>query len=370
MSNVRKVVTMKSYDDIRTREAEESLDVTETVIPPEDIVAFNESRSCADLYRLYDKNQLDIKPDFQRGIVWKTKEQSLFIDSLIKQLPIPSLCISLDVKSQKRLVIDGLQRIWSIIRFLQYEKIDWTLSESNDLDPRISGRRVSYIHEEEPILFDKLENLTIPITVIRCDYSKPMHMNYLFQIFRRLNSGGSKLLNQEIRNCIFQGKFNDLLHVLAYNVKWLNVNKTTKDIVEKSRFGNEERILRFFAMYERWESYKGNLSGFLNEFMDENKNVSSDKITKWEKLFLRVLGVVEQLELRDDIRKNKNLFEGVLVGIGVNIDAVEHLAIEELRERFGRLLKTRPYAEDIREGMAHTVKVRERMEAAISAFGE
>ena len=60
-------------------------------VPPGDIVAFNELRSCADLLRMYKENQLEIQPDFQRDIVWSPSMQTRLIDSLVKQLPIPSV---------------------------------------------------------------------------------------------------------------------------------------------------------------------------------------------------------------------------------------------------------------------------------------
>lgn len=86
--------------------------------PPEDIISFNELRSCADLLRMYTDDQLKIDPDFQRNLVWTVVEKTRFIDSLTKQLPIPSMCISLDYKTDERLVIDGLQRITTIVSFL------------------------------------------------------------------------------------------------------------------------------------------------------------------------------------------------------------------------------------------------------------
>ena len=64
---------MKNDEEIRQRAWFEEKDELETVIPPPDIVAFNEARSCADLFRLYKKGQLIIKPKFQRGIVWTNK---------------------------------------------------------------------------------------------------------------------------------------------------------------------------------------------------------------------------------------------------------------------------------------------------------
>jgi len=206
---------MSEKENLTEEELVEKLESDETFeddsedIPPSDIVAFNELRSCADLVRMYENKQLIIKPDFQRDIVWKSPAQTRFIDSLMKQLPIPSICISLDYKTNKRLIIDGLQRIKSIIMFLTDD--NWKLSPLKDVDQKISGKIVSAIKSKHFDLYSRVENVTIPVTVLRCDYSKKNHMNYLFKIFHRLNSGGQKLNNQEIRNCIFSGPFNSLL---------------------------------------------------------------------------------------------------------------------------------------------------------------
>jgi len=148
---------------------------------------------------------LVIQPEFQREIVWKPPAQTLFFDSLIKQLPIPSMCFSMDYRTIKWQVIDGLQRMATIIRFLSGET--WILSRLEDIDVKISGQPVSKFFDKSSELYPylvKVENLTIPITIVRWDYSKKSHTNYLFIIFHRLNTGGMKLNNQEIRNCIYQ----------------------------------------------------------------------------------------------------------------------------------------------------------------------
>ena len=116
------------------------------------------------------------------------------------------------------------------------------MSKNDDVDPRISNKKVSEIKKENPHLVEILENVTIPITVLRCDSKNPEHMKYLFQIFYRLNSGGNKLYNQEIRNCIFQGSFNTLLKELARTPEWYTFantdqKKLTKqDLIMKSVF--------------------------------------------------------------------------------------------------------------------------------------
>ena len=228
--------------EILEEQLQETDDYDET--PPSDIVAFNELRSCADLLRMYEAEQLNIQPEFQRDVVWSNAMQTRFVDSLVKQLPIPSMCISLDYKTQERLVIDGLQRISSIIFFLSTKK-EWKLSKLDDIDLKISGKTNFYIRKKYLGIIEKVENTTIPITVLRCDYSKKSHMAYLFTIFHRLNTGGNKLTNQEIRNCIYSGPFNALLRSTVNNEQFRALFSLEED--KTYRFAYEELILRFFA---------------------------------------------------------------------------------------------------------------------------
>jgi hypothetical protein len=98
-------------------------------IPPDNVVAYNELRSCADLFRMHASGKLEIQPDFQREIVWKPEEQARFMDSLVKQLPIPSMCFSLDYQTQRWKVIDGLQRMHTITSFLG--SAEWKIAPVN-----------------------------------------------------------------------------------------------------------------------------------------------------------------------------------------------------------------------------------------------
>lgn len=361
------ITTPEEFVEMKERAENEENDVTASVMPPSDIVAFNELRSCADIFRMYEKNQLDINSDFQRGEVWSNRSQTLFIDSLIKQLPIPSLCISLDIKTQKRLVIDGLQRITSIIKFLN-EKKDWRLSKTDDVDDRISGKMVSEIkrNSSSSTLFDILENVTIPITVLRCDYSNKVHMEYLFQIFYRLNSGGNKLYNQEIRNCMFQGHFNVLLKKLSRTQGWLDFANVTKEKVNKGRFINEERILRFFAFYNKLESYNGKLAIFLNNYMDDNKDMSDKLISECELLFNETIIIANKLKEKPD---TKNVAEAVLIGIAKNKLQLKDYSSENISNIYSQLILEHEFSgEELKEGLGAMDKVKDRINKSIDLF--
>ena len=359
-------IDLPTAEEQKIRESEENEDSTSSVVPPPDIVAFNEQRSCADIYRMYVKNQIDINPDFQRGEVWSNKAQTLFIDSLIKQLPIPSMCISLDIKTQKRLVIDGLQRITSIIKFQDVEN-EWKLSKISEVDERLSGKSNMEIKKQNENLFEILENVTIPITVLRCNYDNEEHMKYLFQIFHRLNSGGNKLYNQEIRNCIYQGKFNSLLKELARTDEWLNFASTTLQKVEKARFNNEERILRFFSFYENYKEYQGKLALFLNKYMCKNKILTDERIMLFKNLFLDTLLIANKIE---DKITSKNVADAILVGIAYNVKTLSGVLPKELNDKYKRIMSQSEFSDDaLSEGLGATDKVQARINKAIEIFG-
>lgn len=336
--------------------------------PPPDIVAYNELRSCADLFRMYEKGILDITPDFQRDSVWKSAGQTRFIDSLIKQLPIPSMCFSLDYKTQKWQVIDGLQRMSAIIRFMGDK--EWRLSDLEDIDKKLAGTKVSSLKDENSpnhVLYQRLENLTLPVTVLRCDHSKKNHMDYLFTIFHRLNTGGMKLNNQEIRNCIFSGTFNNLLKELNENQDWRRLNKLGDK--DDQRFKHVEIILRFFAFYEDLDKYKGTLSKFLNEYMRKNRNPKDSFINDKKDIFERTSSLINKKIIQEGERLGSSTLEALLVGVAKNINHLEDLDDNEVRTRY-EALKESPSldSEYLSGGVSKKEKVEARIGDAIRIF--
>ncbi|AIN74106.1 DUF262 domain-containing protein [Flavobacterium psychrophilum] len=338
--------------------------------PPSDIVAYNELRSCADLLRMHSENQLEIQPEFQREVVWNKAMKTRLIDSLVKQLPIPSLCISLDYKTQERFVIDGLQRIATIIFFLDSEpKNEWKLAKLDDIDDRISGKSNLYIKKKFPDLFSKVQNTVLPITVLRCDYSKKNHMNYLFTIFHRLNSGGSKLTNQEIRNCIFNGTFNTFLKASVNYDNFKNLFEIDPDKIY--RFSNEEFVLRFISFYKNHDNYNGSLSKFLNDFMENNKKADQTAIENFSTIFERTTNLIYNkiMNIGHLPRLSKATTEALFVGIAKNIDHLETETNAELNIRFNNLKNDELFSIDsLKEGLAQKERVINRLNKAILIF--
>ena len=208
---------------------------------------------------------------------------------------------------------------------------------------------------------------TIPITVLRCNYDDDNHMKYLFQIFHRLNSGGNKLYNQEIRNCIYQGSFNTLLKNLARENEWLKFADTDIEKVEKSRFNNEERILRFLAFYDDYESYCGKLAVFLNNYMYKYKNLDETQIISYKELVLRTLSIANEMNIKVT---SKNVADALLVGIAKNIKTLKDCSSKDIIGKYNILISQPEFSNDaLQEGLGATEKVKGRIKKAIEVFG-
>ena len=339
-------------------------------IPPQDIFAFNELRSCADLFRMFESGKLELQPDFQRDVVWKHDDQSRFIDSLVKQLPIPSMCFSLDFKTQKWKVIDGLQRMTAIVNFLN-EKKNWQLSSLSDIHPLLRNASNNALRngtEEQKRVFSMVQDVSIPITVIRCDYSLPQHMRYLFTIFHRLNSGGVRLNNQEIRNCIYSGDFNDALKEIdKTNADWKNIKRRIWGSMD--RFRSVEVILRVLAFASVLAKYDGNLSKFLNDFMHENMKMDRETIKALQKDLSGVFSIASKLlgkEPRGKIPLAK--IESLLVGLYANRQLVLARSSDELDASFSALKREPAYSDGFRFAVSSIDNVTSRINAANKSF--
>lgn len=336
-------------------------------MPPVDMVAFSEARSCHDLARLHEKKKLMIQPAFQRNVVWGNAEQTRFIDSLAKQLPIPSMCIGLDYKTETYQVIDGLQRISSIIRFLTDN--EWSMAQVEGVDGSIAGKTPGKVAAANPRIYSRIEDALLPVTLIRYDWANKAHREYTFSIFHRLNSGGKKLTAQEIRNCIYAGAFNDLLRELVDS----EVARKLFGIREGrvSRFGEEESVLRFFAFADDYLNYKGNMTRHLNDYMDEKSKMGKAELRDKKAAMLRTLELVCFRILEGEAwGKSKAVMDAVAAGVYRNIGKLEGLADAELRRRYDELLGCAEFqTERMQGGIGSKAGVGKRIAIGMEIFG-
>ena len=366
MSKKKKIVSKLEEDTVVLKE-EIILEESENIISPADNLSY-EVRSCADLYRMYKSDQLQIQPDFQRNFVWKPATQTYFIDSLAMGLPIPTIFISYDTNTGKRVVIDGLQRISTIIRFFEFDK--WKLNKLPDIDQNLAGKSVAAIKKQSPKLYQRVENATIPVITIRSDLSLQSSVDTLFSIFHRLNTGGQKLNSQEIRNCIYSGKFNNMLKKVVNSDDWKEIMGISPVI---DRLGDEEILLRVFCFMDSLDDYNGNLSKYLNHYMMEKKNISDAELEDKETMINSALsylnGYIEDKMAVSQL--GKTLKEALLVGVIKNVYHIANKTKGDFQAMFEMFIDDDEFkAENMKHGLAKKEKVQSRLAKAIDIFSE
>jgi hypothetical protein len=336
---------------------------------PTDIFAYNELRSCSDLVNLFKKGILEIQPDYQRNEIWPLANQARFIDSLIKEMPIPSMCFSYDKPQNKMKVIDGLQRMSTMIRFLDL-KNEFKMSSLKDIDDRISGKTNIEIYKKNSEIFENISNLSLPVTFLRVSHDSRDHNEYIFQIFHRLNTYGKTLNPQEIRNCIYSGEFNTLLKTLNKNRDWKKVLKFSED----TRFANTELILRFFSFYEGYMQYEGPLTKHLNDYMADNRNVSSKILSERTVLFNKTVSEIANKIFNKESsfkKPSKVVMETLMFGVAKNLQYVESLSESKMQTNYKKLLKDKSLSEsEISESIMRKDKVKKRFSAALKIFSK
>lgn len=218
-----------------------------------------------------------IIPGFQREYVWNDLEASRFIESLLIGLPTPALFLAKDKFSNKYLVIDGQQRLKTLEHFYRGALPDGRVFKLKGVTHPLSGLTYSTLPPSER---RSLDNAIIHCIIISDNYDP----SGMFHLFERLNTTGTPLTPQEVRNAIYHGPFSDLLHELSQNDTW-------KDLYGKvsNRGEEQELILRFLALHFDFEGYRGSMVDFLNQFMLENMNLEHISEAKIRDVFLSTI---------------------------------------------------------------------------------
>lgn len=228
-------------------------------------------RSLWEFWRWYNENDLVLDPEWQRNYVWSNPQASKLIESFLVNIPVPVVYLS-QTKDQRYEVIDGLQRLTAVFDFFAGE---YKLTGLN-IRRELNGKKFGDL--------DKASQRTLKNATLRSfELSSKTNPDIHFIVFERLNTGGTKLNDTEIRNCIYKGATNTLIKKLSSNTYFVKcVNQSTL----QKRMNDRALVLRFMAFYERTH-YKCTLGlkRFLNEFLETYRNPSEKKLAEFEKVF-------------------------------------------------------------------------------------
>lgn len=282
--------------------------------------------SINELYHRFLDGDLILQPEFQRYYVWDDKKASRLVESVLLKVPLPIIYLS-EEDDGKLVVIDGQQRLISLFRFFA------PLSIGNQQISQLRLTGLTVITELKRKTFSELpkdlqrhyKNYPLKVIVIE----KESHPDVKFEIFERLNTGAVKLNDQELRNCIYRGRYNDLLKRLSQNKDFLFLLGLREP---DKRMRDRELILRFFAFYHNtYLNYKPPMKRFLNREMEKHRNLDESeerelievfkkcveltKIVFGEYAFRRfVIGDEKDPNGRWEKKVNKALFDVVMYG--------------------------------------------------------
>ena len=181
-------------------------------------------------------------------------------------IPIPNLFMATNEDNTWE-VVDGLQRLSAIVKF----------AGSNDLRERLNLDGALTLEELQKVdTFNGLVFRSLPTRIQQHIRTRPLKVVTLndksdkivrFDLFERLNTGGVSLSKQEIRDCVFQGSFAELLDRLAGTEDFRRVVRLTKKQMIDGTI--EECVLRFFAFLDRYQQFDHSVTYFLNDYMKD-----------------------------------------------------------------------------------------------------
>lgn len=303
-------------------------------------------------------------PEFQRNFVWSISQSSLLIESFLLGLPVPQVFFYVD-EQNKSLVIDGQQRLLSVVYFLTGHFGSESIHGKQQVF-RLTGldERSPYADKRFGDLDEasqrKLRGAVLRAINIRQLNPKEEHTS-IYHIFERLNTGGTPLKPQEIRNCVFRGGMVQLLKELNNDGNWRKIlGKKTLDRHQK----DVELVLRMFALCQNWSKYEKPMKEYLNRAIESNRTGDSKRAKWFKNRFARTAKlVVETLgEKPFHIRGplNTSALDSVFCTIMENIDKVPN----DLSKRYQKLLGDKDFREATFYGTSDVAVLQARFEAA------
>ena len=195
-----------------------------------------------------ENKEIDLAPVFQRKKdLWDDERQSRLIESLMLRIPIPGFYFD-TVREDEWKVIDGLQRLSAFQNYLVGEPKD---DSGSDVLVKRKFTGLQYLKDFNGKTFDQLPRQYIrrikeaSVTVYGVQKGTPD--NVVYNIFQRINTGGLKLEDQEIRNAMYHGKASELAERLAEDESFL---AATQYSVPSERMLDQEYVIRFMAFTE------------------------------------------------------------------------------------------------------------------------
>jgi len=291
-----------------------------------------------------------ILTEFQRGWVWSTSQASKLVESFLAGLPVPPVFFYRE-ESGKELIIDGQQRLRTIAGFFEGKLPDGSPFYLKGVSSQWEGKNYNTLNESDRNRFRQAI-----LRVIIVEQIDPSDTSSMYEVFSRLNTGGTALSAQEVRNASCHGPFNDMLRDLNMLGAWRAVfGNASPD----PRMRDVELIARFLALND--STYKKPMKKFITDFMFRRRNLASydqyrESFTKtidavYEKLGAKPFHIFRGL--------NAAVFDSVMVAFSRH-----SVHPPDIRGRYNNLIRNADYHETVSSSTTDEDTVRERIRIA------
>lgn len=306
-------------------------------------------------------------PTFQRGFVWKQPQASKLIESFLLGLPVPPIFLFTSKESSKQLVVDGQQRLKTIFYYFDGyfgdavgdKKTIFRLKGLNEKSP-IEKKSFTELSEKDQ---RRLKDCVLRSFIIQ--QLDPEDDTSVYHVFERLNTGGTALSNQEVRNCVYRGKFTELLREMNSAKEWRALVGANKP---DSRQKDVELILRFFSLLD-YSEYKKPLKDFMSKSMKRLNRQALDDPAALQRLFLetctRVVEALGERPFHITSGLNTAVFDSMMVGVAKSPSA-SHESIRRMRDA---LLADGEYKKAVRDATTDPEVIKKRMELVMDRIG-
>lgn len=324
-----------------------------------------------ELKRKCDQERIILDPDFQRNpTIWTPEQRSKFIESIILNFPLPYWYVKQTQKGEY-IVVDGLQRTLAIRDFIDNKfkltglkvLLDLNDCSFNDLKERSGDYET------------RIEDKKISLYVIQP--STPWRI--IYEIFERVNTGGTQLEKQEIRNCLFSGKSTDLLRELSDKDCF---KQAIDSGFSSKRMKDRELILRYFAFKvcnDYHQDYQGDMNSFLEDAMKKINEMPEGQIDKLRNDFERVMRLTYDFFEKGNFRlptdKNRGkvnmiMFESISYFFSTHDNQFLDQHKKTIKQNFAKLLKDSEYVDSIKRVKNDKNTVIKRFDLAQKILGD
>lgn len=333
--------------------------------------------SIYELYRKYKKQQLVLEVDFQRNTVWGPKQKCELIESILMGLPLPIFYFK-QQNNSTYVVVDGKQRLSTLFEFLNN---GFTLKSLKILK-FLNGKKFKDLTDELGIYQSQLEDYQVYSHVIL----PPTPDKILFDIFDRVNRGGTKLNKQEIRNALYHGRGLKMITAVTKSEEF--VKATRIEYKKDSRMKGSYLVTRFLAFYllfnglldkdgKQYE-YTGDLDDLIEVTLTKLNQTLLEELEQIGKFTIKCLERANDILGKGAFRKevneskpiNMNIFETTLYFMALmqknNVVVPQKVVYEALK----RTINSDEFLDYIGNSRDNTVKVYGRFQLMEKVFEE